>query len=74
MSISTFVTNTPAVWCSRSRRVSDAKRSELRAQNLQQDLKDVTAAFVPRQQNLPSLLADGTGRRAIFPSACPICV
>ena len=35
-----------AVWCTRSRRVSDAKRSELLAKNLKQDLKDVTAAFV----------------------------
>jgi len=36
--------------------VSDAKRSELLAQNLLQDLKDATAAFVPRprQQDLPS--------------------
>jgi len=39
----------------------DAKRSELLAQNLQQDLKDETAAFVHRQQDLSSLLADGTG-------------
>jgi len=64
-----------AVCCTRSRRVSDAKLSELLAQNLQQDLKDATAAFVPRQQDLPSFLADGTGRRAIFKvlSACPIC-
>jgi len=38
--------------------VSDAKRSELLAQNLEQDLKDVTAAFVPHQQDLPSFLAD----------------
>jgi len=52
-----------AVWCKRSLRVSDAKRSELLAQNLQhdQDLKDATAAFVPSQQDLPSFLADGTG-------------
>ena len=35
-----------AVWCTRSHRVSDAKRSELLAKNLQQDLKNVTAAFV----------------------------
>jgi len=47
-----------AVWCTRSRTVSDAKRSELLAQNLQQDLKDATAVFVPCQQDLPSFLAD----------------
>jgi len=35
-----------AVWCTRSRRVSDANCSELLAKNLQQDLKDATAAFV----------------------------
>jgi len=64
-----------AVWCTRSRRVSDAKRSELLAQNLQRDLKDATAAFVPRHQDFPSFLAEGTGRRAIFKvlSACPFC-
>jgi len=39
--------------------VSDTiKCGELLAQNLQQDLKDATAAFLPRQQDLPSFLAD----------------
>ena len=53
--------------------MSDAKRSELLAQNLQRDLKDETAAFVPRQQDLPSFLADGTDRQTGHFQG-PVCV